>query len=403
MSRTDRSPGRTIRRAVAAAGAAIVLLVALAAPAAARGPVAHTTIVRGYVPHASQWPWMTALLYSDTFKPQLTTDFDRQFCGGALVRPKVVLTAAHCIRKTGITSGADVDVLLGRRNLQETVGEKLDVAEVVVHPAYDPVRDLNDVAVLHLAAPSSLAPAAIIDPAVRLREGRRATVMGWGQLANAPVFSPVLRAADVPLWSPKRCRRAWKAEYFGSAMVCAGYLNGQVDSCQGDSGGPLMVLDRARGWQLIGVVSFGAKCAQPELPGVYACVNGPDIRPFILGEMAKDTTPAGAATAPETPGSQPTAPPGDDKTPPHIGTVTLGVAGGALVARFSLSEAAQLTAALYDGRGHKVRGPIRRGSKPGKVRIKLSGRLPVGRYRVVVRAVDLALNRSGRAVRFRVR
>ena len=393
---------RALTAAAALALACTAAVPARGAPPAREGPLAHASIVNGYVPHSSQWPWMTALLFSPEFRPQADNDFDRQFCGGTLVRPKVVLTAAHCVASTGIRSGADLDVLIGRRNLREGVGEKIDVAQVVVHPNYEAGSERNDVAILHLATASSLAPAAIIDPRTRLKEGRRATVMGWGALSNSAVFSPLLRAADVPLWSPRRCGRAWGSEYIPSLMLCAGYLNGKVDSCQGDSGGPLMVLDSARRWSLLGVVSFGAKCAQPQMPGVYAWVNGPGIRQFIAGEMAKDPSPAGTGVAPDTPGAQPTQPGPDDQRAPRIGRVTLGAAGGALRASFSLSEPAQLSATVFGAGGRRVRGPLRRGARAGSTRMAIRGRLAPGRYRLVVRAVDLALNRSARTVRFRV-
>jgi trypsin len=394
------------RRDAALAGVAALLSAAIvaAAPAAADRPrpVAEASIVNGYVPDPSQWPWMAALLFSETFRPQYTTDFQRQFCGGTLIRPRVVVTAVHCIRAPGIRSGADLHVLLARRDLDEQVGERIAVAEIVVHPGYDPGSERNDVAIIHLAAPSMMTPATILDPRTRLREGRRGTVMGWGLLADEGGASHVLRAADVPLWSPKRCGQAWREQYDPSVMVCAGYLNGQVDSCQGDSGGPLMVLDEARRWQLLGVVSFGAKCAQPELPGVYAWVNSQEVRDFIAAEAAKDPTPPGTGTVPPTAGAQPTTPPPDDRSAPRVGTVALGASRNALTVRFSLSEAALVTTVVYVRGGRAVRGPAYRSVKAGRVRVRIRGRLRPGRYRIEVTAVDGALNRSGRAARFRV-
>ena len=404
MSR--RPASRRIATPVAAAAAAAALLLPAAGATAGRQTElapARASIVNGYVPHPSQWPWTAALLFSETFRPQLQTDLDRHFCGGTLIRPRVVLTAAHCILSNRVSAAGDVLVVLGRRDLRQPVGERLAVAQVVVHPDYQPGRERNDAAVLHLAAASALAPASILDPRASLREGRRATVMGWGLTSDQGSASAVLRAADVPLWSPRRCKAAWKFEYLPSSMVCAGYLNGQVDSCNGDSGGPLMVRDAARQWRLLGIVSFGAKCAQPDLPGVYAWVNARAIAGFIAREAAKDPTPAGSGTVVATPGAEATAPPADDETAPRIGTVRLGADPRSIRARFRLSEAAQVTATVFDARGRRVRGPLTRGLRAGARVLRIRGRLRAGRYRLVIRAVDGALNSSARIVRLRVR
>jgi hypothetical protein len=394
----------------------VLLSVFVPSAAASSGLAARAAIVDGYVPHPSQWPWVAAIVWSDAGAASRPvdpgpTDFDRQFCGGTLIRPRVVLTAAHCV--DDLRGPQDVNVIVGRRNLLEPVGEKLPVASIARHPQYRQIGGsgpstalLNDVAVLHLAAPSTFAVATIRDPlAPRLREGDPGTVMGWGNTsATGNAFKEILRAADVPFWHPSRCKSSYP-NYDARLMVCAGYINGRVDSCQGDSGGPYMVAERDGSWRLIGVVSFGHLCARRGYPGVYAWVNGPGIRQFIAGEAAKDPTPPGTATVPETPGSQPTAPPPGDRTAPRfVGRVRLGAGRRTLVARFRLSEPAQVEARVFNRRTRRLlRGPVRRVLRAGPGRISVRGRLRPGRYVLSVATLDEALNRSARIVGFRVR
>lgn len=96
-----------------------------------------------------------------------------------------------------------------------------------------------------------------------------------GETQNANESNDMVRAARVPTVNQAKCNQ----EYNGGItdrMICAGYDEGGKDTCQGDSGGPL-VLESAK--QLIGVVSFGNGCAQPNHAGVYVRVSA--VRPWI--------------------------------------------------------------------------------------------------------------------------
>lgn len=74
-----------------------------------------------------------------------------------------------------------------------------------------------------------------------------------------------LLAVNVPIYDHDECHKAYKNyAKITETMICAGLKEGGKDSCQGDSGGPLVCNGK-----LVGIVSFGKKCALPEFPGVY--------------------------------------------------------------------------------------------------------------------------------------
>jgi secreted trypsin-like serine protease len=70
---------------------------------------------------------------------------------------------------------------------------------------------------------------------------------------------------SVPITNNQGCRNHVTAP---TKQICAGYDQGGKDSCQGDSGGPLLV-DNGHGiFELVGIVSFGVRCAEYMKPGM---------------------------------------------------------------------------------------------------------------------------------------
>jgi len=240
-------------------------------------------IVGGRPADPGEYPWMVALVNASSANPYFS-----QFCGGALIDPEWVLTAAHCVVFNGfVTHPDDIDVVLGVNNLDEgptsgSSGQRIGVAHVVPYPAYREATSDSDVALLHLAAPASLAPATVdtidlasLDDGALVAPGTIATVTGWGVTSEgSPFRSNALLEVDVPIVSNATCNAP--ASYDGAVtdnMLCAGFADGGKDSCQGDSGGPLIVPDGSGGWLVAGVVSWGDGCARPDLYGVYARVS----------------------------------------------------------------------------------------------------------------------------------
>jgi secreted trypsin-like serine protease len=139
---------------------------------------------------------------------------------------------------------------------------------VWIHPGYNTKDNRYDIAVLTLAKPFTGVPVLPLETHARAdRAGAVPTVYGWGDTQGTGPDQTLQKAA-VPDLGDNTClaNKSYVAGGYAAATnICAGYLKGGTDACQGDSGGPLVLNGR-----LLGVVSWGQGCAQPNKPGVYA-------------------------------------------------------------------------------------------------------------------------------------
>ncbi|MFJ3336412.1 S1 family peptidase [Streptomyces sp. NPDC086766] len=245
--------GLTRARQTAALGAATAAVAAtalLTAPSAAARPqpvVGGTTTTTGAYP----------------FVMQITDASGNQFCGGTLVAPTKVVTAAHCMAGETPTG---VRVVGGRTYLNGTDGTVSKVGRIWIDPDYTNATNGDDVAVLTLSTsmPYTAAPYVSSADGDVYAAGTTARILGWGTTSESGGSSNQLRTATVPVASDSSCAGSYGSDFVASDMVCAGYSSGGVDTCQGDSGGPLLI-----GGVLAGITSWGNGCAEAGYPGVY--------------------------------------------------------------------------------------------------------------------------------------
>lgn len=270
-------------RLALAAGFLALSLAAHAAPALPGSVPTRPLIIGGEDALPGQYPFMVSLQrldYGDS-------DHARHWCGGTLISPSWVLTAAHCVERAQPGGYA---VLGGTTTLDTTVGNRAsNIRAIHVHPAFDRSTLVNDVALIQLREPlADVTPAQLLEgsDAGYLRTGRRFDVIGWGNTGlEGDAASPtVLQTVKTPFVPFRTCRQAYPGLQAG-AVICAGEEG--IDSCQGDSGGPLLV-QRRGAWTVLGVVSWGQGCAQAGYPGVYARVGDGYIKDFIAATWTGD-------------------------------------------------------------------------------------------------------------------
>lgn len=273
-------------RVLAAANIGLVLTLIIVFPVFASdtvnsaGFIASPDIYGGEIVNQDDSPWTVALVNAD-----VPNAYYGHFCGGTLIAPQWVLTAAHCtIYRNQPMEPSEIDIVAGAVELTSPQRDRMGVVEIIRHPHYDRTTAYADVALLKLRGTSSRSTATLMTadllthwPSL-LAAQTNATVYGWGATEDH-YRSNVLKSVTVPLVDRATCQESYLDEGYSvtDGMLCAGYPTGHQDACSGDSGGPLMVPTPGDGttgpqWIQIGIVSWGEGCAQADAYGVYSSV-----------------------------------------------------------------------------------------------------------------------------------
>ncbi|CAB3366150.1 Hypothetical predicted protein [Cloeon dipterum] len=224
----------------------------------------ETQIIGGTKARRGQFPWQAKIEIDGSY-----------MCGGSLIDPSWVLTAAHCV--SGFSKW---NISLGMVKISRNIAGRVDLltTQAYLHENYSDETLVNDIALLKL--PEAVSLTKFIQP-VRLPSVRDATktflktkciISGWGKVGNDKGTSDDLKFLKREIEDSKECVKYYGSDTVTDSTLCIKNADKQ-STCQGDSGGPFVLREKDKKYTQFGLVSFGSSQSCTGFPGGFTRVS----------------------------------------------------------------------------------------------------------------------------------